>query len=347
MDKQIIIILKTWGPPILTLVIGLFVGWLFKRFVHQRLTNIISKTAWRYDDVIYKAIKPQIMLWFFLLSFYLASGGMKIASPYSEYISKLALVILVLSVTLVVSNILVGLLKLWSESQDRGFPSTTIFTNLVRIIVIVIGILIVLDTINITVTPVLTALGVGGLAVSLALKDTLSDFFSGLQILLSQKVKPGDFVELDSGERGYVTNITWRNTSLLERTNNVISIPNSRLSSAIVKNYDAKDSSFSVRVTVGVAYDSDLEHVQRVTSEVARSVMQDVEGGDPNFDPPVRFFEFGPSSINLKVYFRAKRYGDQHPIIHEFITRLHKRYAEEGIEIPFPIRTLIHKNTIQ
>jgi small-conductance mechanosensitive channel len=344
MTEQLRLIIETWGPPLLTLLVGTFIGWLFKRFLHRRLLKIAGKTRWRVDDIILEKLEPYILIWFFLAAFNLATRSINIAAPYNAYVAKLALILLILSVSIALSNILVGIMKLWSERQESGFPSTAIFTNLIRIVIIAIGVMIILDSLDISITPILTALGVGGLAVSLALKDTLSDFFSGLHILLSQKVKPGDFVELDSGERGYVTNITWRNTSLLERTNNVISIPNSRLSAAIVRNYDAREPSFSVRVTVGVAYDSDLEHVKAVTSEVARSVMREVEGGIPDFDPPVRFFEFGSSSINLKVYFRVRRYGDQHLVIHEFITRLHRRFEEEGIEIPFPIRTVIQKS---
>tara|TARA_B100001105_G_scaffold231653_1_gene204516 strand:+ start:506 stop:1249 length:744 start_codon:yes stop_codon:yes gene_type:complete len=240
---------------------------------------------------------------------------------------------------------LVGLFNLWAEKQGRGFPSTTMFTNFVYIIVWGIGLMIILDSLNIAITPILTALGVGGLAISLALKDTLSDVFSGLHILLSGKVQPGDFAELDSGERGYISDITWRNTTMLERTNNIINIPNSRLSTAIIKNFDSRESSFSVRIPIGVSYNSDLEHVADVTKNVAKNVAKDVEGCNTDKEPLVRFYEFGESSINLKVYFTAEKYGDQHNIIDVFVKRLHKRYNEEGIDIPFPIRTLIHQNS--
>ena len=204
--------------------------------------------------------------------------------------------------------------------------------------------MVILQSLGISITPLLTALGVGGLAVSLALKDTLSDFFAGLHILLSQKVKPGDFVELDTGYMGYIQNITWRHTTLMERTNNVVTVPNAKISAAIVKNYDKGDPSFSIRVPVGVSYDSDLDHVVRVTEEVANSVIKDVEGAKKDSSPVVRCFQFGPSSIDLKVYFSGEKYGDQHPIIDEFVQRLHKRYRLEKIEIPFPIRTIINKN---
>lgn len=338
--------ISTWGPPLVIILLGLVMGWIFKRFIYSRLKKITEKTTWKFDDLIIEAIQPQIVLWFFLISLYIAAQGLSLASPYNQYLGSIVKALLILSITLAMSKISVGFLVLWAEREGTNLPSTTIFVNLARIIIITIGILIILQSMNISITPFLTAMGVGGLAISLALKDTLSDFFAGLHILLSQKVKPGDFVELDSGEMGYVQNITWRHTTLMERTNNIITIPNAKLSAAVLKNYDKGDSSFSVRVEVGVSYDSKLPHVLKVTQEVADSVVTDLP--EINVENPaiVRFFKFDDSSINLKVYFRGRKYGDQHPIIDTFIRRLHVRYAQEGIEIPFPIRTLHHKNRI-
>ena len=336
-----------WGNPILVIFIGIFTGWITKKYIHKRLSSLAGKTKWQGDDVILNSLEPHIILWFFLAFFSIAIDNIilpEFFDSYKQYLSTIILVILILSITLSISKMLVGLFNLWAEKQGQGFPSTTMFTNFVYIIVWGIGVMIILDSLKIAITPILTALGIGGLAISLALKETLSDIFSGLHILLSGKVQPGDFAELDSGERGYITNITWRNTTMLERTNNVINIPNSRLSSAIIKNYDTRESSFSVRIPVGVSYDSDLEKVAQVTQEVADNVAKNLDICSKNQDPVVRFFEFGDSSVNLKVYFKAEKYGDQHSIIDVFIRRLHKRYDEEGIDIPYPIRTLIHKN---
>ena len=344
MNEQILIFFSDWGPSICILLFGIIAGWIFKRYVHKRLVSLVEKTQWRGDDVILKALESQIILWFFLVAFFIANTSIQISGPYLEYLEKIILIILILSVTLVINRILVGFLQLWAERQAGGFPSTTMFANLVRITVFIIGGLIILDSLNISITPMLTALGVGGLAISLALKDTLADVFSGLNILLSQKVKPGDFVQLDSGEMGYIQNITWRNTTLLERANNIISIPNSRLSTQIVKNYDANESSFSVKVPVGVGYESDLDQVEKVMLEVANSVVEEVDGAVKENKPVLRFKHFGDSSIDIVVYFRGKKYGDQYLIIHEFIKRIHKRFQLEGIEIPYPIRTVIHKN---
>ena len=348
MDKPIIEYIIQFSIPLGTILCGIVLGWVFKRFIHHRLKKLTEKTDWKGDDVVFDAIESHIVLWFFLASLNIASNSIPFLNDvYISYLSKIIVSVLILSVTLAVSRIGVGLLNFWAEKQGTDLPSTTIFVNLARIIIISVGVLIILQSLGISITPLLTAMGVGGLAISLALKDTLSDFFAGLHILLSQKVKPGDFVELDSGHMGYVQNITWRHTTLMERTNNEVTVPNAKISAAIVKNYDKGDPSFSIRVAVGVSYESDLDHVIKITEEVASNVIAQIDGARKDAPAVVRCFQFGPSSVDLKVYFRGEKYGDQHPIIDEFIRQIHKRFKSENIEIPFPIRTLIHKNDQQ
>jgi small-conductance mechanosensitive channel len=116
------------------------------------------------------------------------------------------------------------------------------------------------------------------------------------------------------------------------------------LSSAIIKNFDSGDPSFSVKIPVGVGYSSDLDEVEKVTKQVIEEIQSSMEETNNDFEPTMRFQNFGESSVNLMVYFRGNRYGDQNPIIHQFIKLVHKRYSDAGIEIPFPVRTVIHKN---
>lgn len=337
--------LLVWASPIIIIIVGLILGLLFKQFIHSQLLKMSKKTDWQGDDVIIKSIESQIVFWFLLGSLAVVARGLDLEPTMSEYLSRFILVGLIFSITVSASKMMVGLFDLWTAKQDGGLPSTTMFVNIVRITIYVVGALIILDTLKISIAPMLTALGVGGLAVSLALKDTLTDVFAGLHILLSQKIKIGDFIEMESGQMGYITNITWRNTTMQERANNVFTIPNTKLSAAIIKNYDSGDPSFSVRVPIGVSYESNLDHVLRVTLDVANEIHNSLEETSKDYEPAVRLRNFGESSIDLMVYFRGKKYGDQHPIIHAFVKRIHERYNEEGIDIPFPIRTLIQKET--
>jgi len=333
-----------WLVPLAIVVGGTLAGMIFKRVVHSRLIKAAERSKWEGDNVILAAVESQIILWFFLLALSLALRDVPIEEHYGLYISMILKIILIASITHASAKLVVGLLDIWSKQQGGGFPSTTIFTNIVWITVYAIGLLIILDSLNVSIAPMLTALGVGGLAVSLALKDTLSDVFAGLHILLSKKVQPGDFVSLDSGEMGYIQNISWRNTKMLERSNNIIHIPNTKLSSAIIKNYDSGDPSFSVKIPVGVGYDSDLDQVGKVVMEVATELHTSMEEVNKDAEPSFKFRGFGESSIDLAVYFRGNKYGDQNPIIHEFIKRLHKRFNQEGIEIPYPVRTVIQRS---
>ncbi|MCG2811929.1 MAG: mechanosensitive ion channel family protein, partial [Candidatus Aminicenantes bacterium] len=134
--------------------------------------------------------------------------------------------------------------------------------------------------------------------------------------------------------------INWRNTTVRELSNNLNIIPNSHISKTIVKNYFLPEKISSVLVQVGVAYESDLEKVEKATIEVAREVMREIPGGVSDFEPFTRYHTFGDSSINFTVILKAKEFVDQYILKHEFIKRLHKRYQAEGITIPFPIRTL-------
>jgi small-conductance mechanosensitive channel len=183
-------------------------------------------------------------------------------------------------------------------------------------------------------------LGVGGLAVAPALQDTLSNLFAGFYITVSRQIRIGDYVKLESGEEGYVTDVAWRATKIRMLPNNVVLVPNAKPASAIITNYSLPDKELAVLVQVGVDYASDLEHVERVMVEVARAVMQTVPGGVPTFEPFIRSHTFGDSSINFTVILRAKEFVDQYLLTHEFVKRLHTRYERAGITIPFPIRTV-------
>jgi small-conductance mechanosensitive channel len=190
----------------------------------------------------------------------------------------------------------------------------------------------------------LTALGVGGLAVALALQEPLANFFAGLFITLAGQIRVGDYVRLDSGQEGYVVDFSWRSTRLRMLANNLVVVPNAKLAQAIVVNHHLPSQDLAVLVDVGVDYGCDLRHVERVAVDVGRDVMRDVTGGVPEFDPFVRYHTFGESSIDFTVILRAKEFVDQYLIKHEFVKRLHARFNEEGIVIPFPIRTIAYRD---
>ncbi|HJO21355.1 MAG TPA: mechanosensitive ion channel family protein [Candidatus Marinimicrobia bacterium] len=338
-------VLMVWIEPIITIALGILLGIIFKRFLISRLKSLSRKNEWKSDDVIIDAIDSVIVLWFFLAFTSMAIGNADIPGP-EQLIQKIISAFLIISISFTASKIVLGLLDVWSKNNS-SLPSTGIFKGLINVSVFSLGFLFILQSFGISITPLITALGVGGLAVSLALKDTLSDLFGGINILLSKTMQEGDYVELDNGYQGYVKNIGWRYTTIQERANNVISIPNSVLSGSISKNYTSMDAAFRVPIQVGVSYDSNLDHVERVALEVAGNIYDELDCVSKDYKPTIRFREFAGSSINFFIYFQGKKFGDHNVILNAFIKKLHKRFQEENIEIPYPIRTVIHRNEVK
>lgn len=261
------------------------------------------------------------------------------ASPQTiSYLHSLLGALITVSVSLVLGNVAVQAFRLYSERV--ALPATGIMEAVVKISVIAMGVTIALGVLGVDVTPLVAALGVGGLAVALALQDTLANAFAGVHILMSRPVRVGDYVMLDSGEQGYVVDIGWRSTMIRMLPNNMVVVPNSKLVQSIITNYYMPEREMSVYVEVGVHYASDLERVQEITLEVARDVLTTVDGGVPTYDPLIRFHTFGDFSIGYTVVLRAQEYLQHFAVKHEFVKRLHARFKEEGIVIPFPIRTL-------
>ena len=334
-----------WIEPLATIALGLVLGSIFKKFLVSRLKSLSLKNDWESDDVIINAIDSVIVFWFFLAFSTIAIGNANIPGPEDLY-QKIISAFLIISISFTSSKIVLGLLDVWSKT-NKSLPSTGIFKGLTNFAIFSLGILFILQSFGISITPLITALGVGGLAVSLALKDTLSDLFGGINILLSKTMQEGDYVQLDNGYQGYVENVGWRYTTIRERANNIISIPNSVLSGSISKNFSSMDSAFRVPIQIGVSYDSDLDHVEKVALEVANDLYENLDCISKSYKPAIRFREFADSSINFFIYFQGKNFGDHNTILNSYIKKLHKRFRQEKIDIPYPIRTLIHKNEIK
>jgi small-conductance mechanosensitive channel len=322
---------------------GFLIGCAVEKILIRQIGRLVSKTRFRFDDFVIRAFKRMGILWFTLAGVYYGVEGLYLKHKYLVVIDKVLLVITIISVTVVLARVSVGFIRFYLKRV--GYPSTTLFANLSYIVILVVGGLVILAALDISITPILTALGIGGLAAALALQDTLSNLFAGIQIIASKKIKPGDYVRLETGGEGHIVDINWRNASVRTLTNTVVIVPNSKLSSTVITNLSRPIEEMSVIVPVGVSYTSDLPKVERVTIEVASSTLKEIPGGIETFQPLVRYTQLSDYSINFNVILRIRQYTDQYLIIHEFIKRLMERYDAEGIEIPFPTRTLYLSRT--
>lgn len=325
------------------IVSGFAVGLLLHKIVMPIISRLAARTAIKSDDLIINTIRNWVIPWFLALGIYLGLKSLDLDMRFVNWLENGLLIFYIFSATLIIARIISGMIRIKASDSDTVIPSSSIVGNIVRVIVYCIGLLIIFQSQGISITPILTALGVGGLAVALALQNTLSNLFAGLQIISSGKLKHGDFVKLSSGEDGFIEDISWRSTTIRAMSDHIIIVPNSKLADMIVTNFFLPHSELSFLVEVGVSYDSNLDHVENVTKEVIKETLTEMEGGVKNFDPIIRFYAFGDSSINLKAILRVNDYSAQFAVKSEFIKRLHQRYNKEGINIPFPMRTVLMK----
>jgi small-conductance mechanosensitive channel len=332
--------------PAIIIVVGFLVGVIFEKIILRKIKKLSSKTKWESDEIFINALRGTTTVLFLVASIYLALESTELSVHLLNFIHKVLLVLVILFVTVVLSKISVGFVNVYSKRVGGALTSTSIFTNITRILVFIIGILIIFQYLGISTVHILTVLGIGGLAVALALQDTFSNLFAGIQVIASGQLKPGHYLRLSSGEEGHVADITWRYTTIISLQNNTIIVPNSKLASAIVTDFNIPDEILLTSIEVGVSYDSDLEKVEKVTTDVAGEVLKETGVGVPEFEPSVTYKKFGDSSINFDVDFHVKKFVDQYTVKHEFIKRLHRRYREEGIDIPFPVRTVYMKEKV-
>ncbi|RLJ05438.1 MAG: mechanosensitive ion channel family protein [Candidatus Aenigmatarchaeota archaeon] len=327
---------------IIIIVISLFVAKAINFFLDRGIRRLTEKTKTTLDDKLVHAIRKPILLGALLTGVYFSLHSLSYLSGYAALINQAFTVVFVLFVSLFLVRTVNAVIEWYGEeilsktkAQEQMIP---IFRKIAYIVIGLIALLWLMNQLGIQITTLVTTLGIGGLAIALALQDTLKEFFAGMYIMADRPIKIGDYIELDSGQKGFVEDIGWRTTKIKMLGNNRIIIPNSKLSSSIITNYYAPTREMSVVVPVGVGYGSDLEKVEKITIDVAKKVLKKTDGAVENFEPFIRYKEFGDSNINFSVILRVKKYVNKYKLTHEFIKALKKRYDKEGIEIAWPIR---------
>ena len=270
-----------WIPkiivPVSVFFITIFIGIIIKTILFKRLLHL-SKTTKVISDTSISTVKIPVMMWFTLVAIYLALEASGVPKDMVEILGKIMFVLGVFSVTLVLANVAAKLIKVYAKRLESVLPITSLTEYIAKTIIFVIGILVILSSLGISITPILATLGIGGLAVALALQDTLANLFSGFHTIIARQIRVGDYIKLDSGEEGYVIDFNWRTTEIRMLPNNMVLVPNSKLAQAIVINYYLPDKEMAVLVEAGVHYKSDLKYVEHVVCEVGKEIMRDVSG---------------------------------------------------------------------
>ncbi|MBW6431602.1 mechanosensitive ion channel family protein [Patescibacteria group bacterium] len=310
---------------------------LFRNYV----ANLFHKAKVTFDkEVLGKIMRPVYYLSLFLIGYFVVIR-LDYLSDYSFYLDRGVFAIMVGFLSVFLARLLSVFLNYWLRIKKGTKQTPKLITGTISALIYLSGAIIVLSYWGIQITPLVAALGVGGIAIGLGLQETLSNLFAGLHIVSDEPVKVGDYIEIGTDIAGTVEDIGWRSTRLKTIQNNVVIIPNSHLAKSVIVNLSSESREVSVLVSCGVAYGSDLDKVEKV-------ILDEIEGyqktndyiakGSTSF---VRFNEFGDSNINFNVIVKARNYDDRFVIKHELVKLIKSRLDKEKIEISWPVRKIV------
>src|ERR1039458_160269 len=328
--------------PAVIFAVAFAVAWLIRAAVLRALRAFAARRQSRPGSILHNALRGPTLIWCLILGVQIALQSSGLPAKYTGWAARGLLALWIISLTIMFMRVVGDLVHNYGDRVPGALPVTTLSESLAKAAVLLLGLVLLLkNALNVEVTPILTALGVGGLAVALALQDTLSNLFAGVYVAMAGQIRLGDYIKLNTGEEGYVTDIGWRATTMRALANNMILVPNSKLGQAIVTNYHLPALQMSASLQVGVSYASDPEHIERVLLETARQGVGEIAGMLADPAPTVAFDPgFGESALLFTVNFQVAEFADQFSVRNELRKRLARRFREEGIEIPFPTRTV-------
>ena len=327
--------------PACLLLAALAAGYVLKRLLFRALERWAQRTSSQVDVVLTRSIGGPIMIWSLMLGIYFATEALDLPERSTRLIEHTLLILTILSLTIMASRLAGNLIRHYGSRVPGATPVATLTQNLAQLFIMLVGILILLRHFGVSITPILTAFGVGGLAVALALQDTLSNLFAGFYVSVAGQLRLGDYIKLNTGEEGYVTDISWRSTTIRALANNMIIIPNAKLAQAIVTNYYLPERRMSLLIPISVSYDSDPDHVERVLLEEVERAAGSIAGLLAEPAATVRLIPgFGDSALNFTLICQVAEFVDQFLVQHELRKRIWKRFRAERIEMPYPTRTV-------
>ena len=317
---------------------------LARRIIFRGLGRLAARAEGPIYDALLTALRRPALYWVILLALVTAVADLDEADvPHriAHAFSVAILVLLTISMALALARLTIVLMQHSFRRSAASIRITTLTRTLVYLFWGIPALLLVLHSFGFEVTPALATLGVGGIAISLALKDTLANLFAGFYVSLSGQLDKGDYIHLDSGAEGYVVDIHWRVTTLRTSANNLVLIPNSKLAEAIVTNYSQPAKQLTASIAYSVHYDTDLELLDRAVLEEARSAVGLVAGVTDQPAPQNLLMPgFGESSLDFTLLVGVTQQEDERAVADYLRRRLLERFRKDGIRIPYPTRSI-------
>lgn len=318
------------------LLFGFVAAKVFRLVVQRVLTGLARKTDSALDDTILQIIQRPISQTVILACAGLAISVLRpepgVGAFFVSALTTVAILIWLVAGHRMTAVLFGQLNRRLIEAGRSGADFIPLLANVTRVVIFGAAVVAFLNTWHLDVTPLLASAGIAGLGLALAAKDTLANFFGGVSVFMDRPYKIGDYINLDSGERGEVVEIGIRSTRIQTRDDVQIIIPNSIIAGAKIINESAPEPRFRIRIQIGVAYGSDVDQVERILLEVATGNPMVVSHPEPR----VRFRSFGDSGLNFELLCWIADPKDRGLVIHHLNRAVYQSFARHGVTIPFP-----------
>jgi small-conductance mechanosensitive channel len=332
---------EVWIEPAAVFAATAVAAWLARYLLLRALRSWAKRVQSRPGMILAEGLRVPTLVFVAILAVHFAIQASKLPDVVTTLGPKVLEGLWIVFFTVMCMHIARDLARHYGAAIPGAQRVTSLTQNLAQGLVVLVGGLGLLKLFGVGIAPLLTALGVGGLAVALALQDTLSNLFAGFYVAVARQVRLGDYIKLNTGEEGYVADITWRSTIIRSLAANLIIVPNTKLAQAIVTNYHLPEKPMSASLQVNVSYSSDPDAVERALLEVAVQGAREIPGmlADPApsaaFDPG-----FLDSGMGFTVGFWVAEFAAQFAVRNELRKRILRRLRADGIAIPFPTRTV-------
>lgn len=344
-------LMVAFGILFFALMVGVAINGFLKKKTDQKFQDDDTSKV---QEIFFRALHGVPISFSLVIGLYWVVNTAPLPGGLMKILSYILFASIIFTITRVVERTVSGFINLKFSGTDGETSQLGLFEAIAKIFIYASGMLIILQYYGISVAPIITAMGFGSMGLALGMQETLANIFAGLQIILSKQIQVNDIIKLNTGQEGRVVSINWRFTTVTPvNEGSDIVIPNKNIAGSITTNYTRPREDVVITVPIGVDYSSDLDLVERVTIETARKIMTEFDDYKPEFDengkdinpmaPLVRYQEFADSSINFNAVLYATRFKKQFILKHEFIKAIKKRFDEEGINIPFPVRTLVNQ----
>lgn len=345
--------LTFWAKEILVALLILTFFWMLSQLVGAALNKwgkrLARFTTTDLDDRILQRIIPHVSRLFFMSGVYLAIRSLPLHEKLVQVLSGILFVVLVIILFNLIYNAMDEMMQWYMNGREEGREGLIsrnmipMAEKLAMLFLMGTALIIILKHFNYDIFSVVTALGIGSLAIGLAAKDTLANMISGFTLMLDQPFRIGDRIQLTGGQVGDVVDIGLRSTRIRTLDNQLLIIPNSDLCNTMLINQAFPDARVKGRVNINVAYGSDVDRVKVLLVTTAL----DVEGVLPDPAPESYFVSFGDSALNMCLFFWVEEYGQLFAVTDRINSMILRRFNESGIEIPFPIRTVIMEKGLE